>query len=518
LLVTPLRAAPEPKPELVVPLIRRGTLLFLLLMWALALVTAAVAVWLLLARAAYEVHGTAQGLEQYARRTMEIGDFVADEFARYLRARGSTEVLQGDPEADAELARLNRRLPLGSGGIFVLPDGRVTISNNPLPEEPIDLSDRRWFQAHVKEGYTSYVGPAIHSRVVDRVVFTYTKSHFGTDGRLLGIIDLGIPSDSILNVSPNGMRMNVALVQHEGPIVAGQPLDRALLGKPFELPSKPGSQDGTVIGTAFGTLSLAGVTNLPDYGLYAVAAVPLFTVLQPAIWGVAIGLAALGLLSFVILKLSHIAQQKSHQVEQALADNRVLFQEVHHRVKNNLQVISSLIRLQTDRLPEELRPLMEQTAARVRAIAMVHEQIYTTAQSPSVVQLDKFLAQLLEQVDASLMAGSRAKLSADMEPVTVSLDRAVPVALLATEAITNAIKHGVPEEGGSIAVALRREAGSNVLRVTNSGRPPEADGKGGLGSRIMTVLARQIDGSWKLEPLPAGGTCFTLVWPAAEHG
>ncbi len=491
-------------------------MMFLALIWMVAVLAAAVAVWLLVTRAMSEVQATVVSLEDYARRNIELGDFVADEFARYLDRRGDGNVLKGDVAASSELARLNRRLPPGSSGIFVLPDGYVTLSTMPLPPAAVNLSDRRWFQAHVQEGYTSYVGPAIHSRVVDQIVYTYTKSYFAADGTLLGIIDLGIPSDSIIGLSQGGERMKMALVQHEGPLVAAQPIRETALGVAFPLPVIPAGQEETGLGTAFGTFSIATVRNLPDYGLYAMAALPLLTVLQPAIWGVAAGFLALGLLSVAILKLSQIAQRKSHEVEQALADNKVLFQEVHHRVKNNLQVISSLIRLQTDRLPPDLRPAMEQTAARVRAIALVHEQIYMTAATPSVVQLDRFLDKLLEQLEASMMAGSSADLSREMEPVTVSLDRAVPVALLATEAITNAIKHGVPAKGGSITIALSREAETNVLRVINSGNPPEAESKAGLGSRIMTVLARQIDGTWTLEPFPAGGTCFTLTWPAAE--
>jgi two-component sensor histidine kinase len=247
------------------------------------------------------------------------------------------------------------------------------------------------------------------------------------------------------------------------------------------------------------------------------AAVPLVSVLAPAIWGIAGGAGALVLLSLALLDVSRLAQQKSREVEQALADNQVLFQEVHHRVKNNLQVISSLLRLQTDRLPQELKPLMEQTAARVRAIAMVHEQIYMTAK-PSEVQLDIFLERLLEHLELSLMPKSSAGFAMKLESVSVELDRAVPVALLATEAITNAIKHGANGNGDPISVTLGRETEMLVLRVSNTGRLREAEGRAGLGSRIMTVLARQIDGNWSLEPSPAGGTCFTLAWPAAPDG
>lgn len=509
------RNGERPAEEQLVPLIRRGTAFFIILMWILALLTAAVTVWLILARSQAEAEATAEGLEQYARRNIELGDFVADELIAFLDARGGIAGIGSDPVVAAEMNRLNRRLPGGSAIIFVLPTGWVAASTTDIPPSGINLSDRRWYVAHTQERLRVLIGPAIHSRVTNRIIFTYTKSYYDADGKLQGIINLGIPSDSLIGLTPNATRIPVALVHHDGSLVAAQPVSREMLGKPFALPGVAPQTQVTRMGSMMDRLSIITVKNLPEYQLYAVAAVPLVRVLEPAFWSILLGAAVLGVLSWTIVNLSHLAERKSHEVEQALADNKVLFQEVHHRVKNNLQVISSLIRLQTDRLPEELRPLMEQTAARVRAIAMVHEQIYTTS-TPSVVQLDRFLEQLLQQLETSMLADGSTALTAEMEPLAVGLDHAVPVALLATEAITNAIKHGTNEGGGAIAVALRRDKGNNVLLVTNGGGALDAESRAGLGSRIMTVLARQIDGSWSLEPEAGGGTRFTLTWPALE--
>ena len=156
---------------------------------------------------------------------------------------------------------------------------------------------------------------------------------------------------------------------------------------------------------------------------------------------------------------------------------------------------------------------MAETAARVRAIALVHEQIYMAAK-PSEVQLDVFLQKLMEHLETSLVPGGSAGISTTLAPITVELDRAVPVALLATEAITNAIRHGAQGAGSRIEVTLRREGGQAVLQVTSAGGLQEADGRRGLGSRIMTARAQQIDGHWSLEAAGAGTTCFTFAWPA----
>ncbi len=508
-LINPLRHADSAE---VVLLIRRGTLVVLALLWLLALAAAATSIWLLVTRGVLETEATAAGLEQYARRNIELSDFVTDGFVHYLQHRGSTEGLNKDTQVHPELYRLKQQIPPGSEILFVLPDGEVAVSTSKLPRRPLNLSDRRWFRAHLVDGARSYLGPAIASRVVDRVGYTYTKSFFARDGRLLGIVVLGIPSEAIIGFSLHFDDMNMEIVQHEGPLVAASPISVSDIGKVFALPARPSGDQSTVLGRAFGVLSIATVRNLPDQHLYVMAALPLLSILRPALWGIMFASLGLGLFSVALLNLSRLAQRKSQQVEQALADNRMLFQEVHHRVKNNLQVISSLIRMQTDRMPEEFQPVMEQTAARVRAIAMVHEQIYS-ADSPSVVQLDPFLQALMTQIQASLLGAERAEIASDLDPVTVGLDQAVPVALMATEAITNAIQHGLKSGQGAITVTLRQHGGRNALQVDDTGTGPPPEIKGGLGTRIMTALARQIDGGWSLERTPEGRTRFTLTWP-----
>lgn len=508
-LINPLRHADSAE---VVSLIRRGTMVVLALLWLCALVAAATALWLLVTRGIAETQATAAGLEQYARRTIELSDVVAEGVIHYLDHRDGLEGLEGDTRVQHQLYHLKERLPSDSTILFVRPDGRMAVSTSGQPSKPVDLSDRRWFRAHTVEGALNYVGPAIESRVVNEIVYTYTKSYKAPDGRLLGIVDLGIPSDSIIGFSRNISQVNVAIIQHEGPLVAADPLSAEDIGKAFPLPGKPPADEDTVFGQAFGTLSVATIRNLPDQGLYVIAALPLKTMLQPVLWGMLFASLVLGFFTVALLNLSRLAQRKSRQVEQALADNRMLFQEVHHRVKNNLQVVSSLLRMQTDRIPEEFRPVMEQTAARVRAIAMVHEQIYS-ADRPSIVQLDPFLQALLAQLQASMLGAERATISIDLEPVTVGLDQAVPVALMATEAVTNAIQHGLKCGHGEIIVTLQQKKGRNALQVEDTGTGPPADSTGGLGTRIMTALARQIDGEWRLDRTPEGRTSFTLSWP-----
>ena len=494
------------------PLIRRSTRVILLLLWILCGAVALLSGWLLIHHAESHTESAAVGLEQFARRTISLAAFAVDDYQEALDRRGGVANIAGDKAAAQRLQELVGWLPTGSVGGLVMPDGALVVSTIPVSSPPPNLGDRRWFAAIRQDGMKSYVGPAVLGRVNKRFFFTYSAPYVGSDGQLLALINLGIPSDSITVLSPDEHDGNLALVQHEGPVVAAQPFDPNLVGRDFPLPDRATAGEPTVYGTLFDAWSIGTVRDLPDLGVYAVAALPITEVLGPLLWGLAIGLPLLLLLSYLLLALSSQLQNKSQQVEQALADNKVLFQEVHHRVKNNLQVVSSLLRLQTERLPPELKPLLDETGARVRAIALVHEQIYRTA-SPADVQLDGFLAQLVQQLSASMIGGA-ARITTELQPVTIGLDRAVPVAILATEAITNAIKHGLDHGDGAIHVRLSSSEGRNRFEVTDSGALAREDGMSGLGTRIMTALSRQIDGDWDLASRPGGGTLFRLNWPA----
>lgn len=496
----------------VVPLIRRGARAILILLWSFAALATLISAWVLLRHAETHTQTTAISLEQFAERTITLAAFVVDEYEEFIEARGGIAGVGQDPAGEDRLQTLVHWLPKDSVIGLATADGGWAASTVPPPLPPVNASDRRWFKAHAQDGLQTYIGPAIVSRISKRHVFTYSSALRGPGGELLGVINLGLPSGAITGLAPDQYHSNMALVQHEGAVVAAQPFDPELIERPFPLPAAHPAQNDTMLAEVFGEWSVATIRNLPEHGLYAVVAVPVVNVLEPLFWGLAIGLPLLLLLTRLMVTLSSQLQHKSQQVEQALADNKVLFQEVHHRVKNNLQVVSSLLRLQSERLPPELRPLLEETGARVRAIALVHEQIYRTA-SPADVQLDRFMAQLVQQLSASMIGGT-ANITTKLQPVIIGLDRAVPVAILATEAITNAIKHGLDAGQGEIAVSLARDGDSNVLTVRNGGQVAVDASQQGLGTRIMTALSRQIDGTWSLGAAPGGGTLFTLTWPA----
>ncbi len=210
------------------------------------------------------------------------------------------------------------------------------------------------------------------------------------------------------------------------------------------------------------------------------------------------------------------------QVEAALRasleEKTVLLKEVHHRVKNNLQIISSLLNLQLDRhpLPEVVNNLRD-TQNRVRSMALLHESLY---RSGNLAQIR--LEDYMESLGASLrrMAGTEAArigLEYRIEDLSLPLDQAVPCGLIINELISNAIKHAFPagRPGHVLIEAQARDHSWIRLRVADDGvgLPPDLnpDQTDTLGLQLVYILTEQLQGS--LEISRHDGTAFEILFP-----
>jgi two-component sensor histidine kinase len=209
-------------------------------------------------------------------------------------------------------------------------------------------------------------------------------------------------------------------------------------------------------------------------------------------------------------------QKAAAALSTALAAKEVLLQEVHHRVKNNLQTISSLLNLQAETLPDIAQRAIEESQQRIRSMALVHEQLYG-AQDPG--ELD--FAEYTRSLTSELMNAHRGKLDGvrlrlELEPVLLGASQAISCGLILNELVTNSLKYAFPEShGGEILVELCSQGGGNVrLRVADDGvgLPPGFDWResNSLGLRIVAVLTRQLTGT--LQRDPGTGTSFTLTF------
>ena len=192
-------------------------------------------------------------------------------------------------------------------------------------------------------------------------------------------------------------------------------------------------------------------------------------------------------------------KQAEEALQASLREKDILLHEVHHRVKNNLQVISSLISLQTDALTGPGRAAVGNIRDQVRAMALVHEQLYQAGDFGRI-DLAGYAQKLLMQLwRAHGEIASTAELRMDFEPVTLPLTSAVPCGLILNELAGNALKHafrGRPG-GGRVTVTLRSEAEGRVfLCVTDNGAglPEGFDWRNAqsLGLRLGTTRAGKI--------------------------
>jgi two-component sensor histidine kinase len=208
-------------------------------------------------------------------------------------------------------------------------------------------------------------------------------------------------------------------------------------------------------------------------------------------------------------------RDKQASLTAGLREREVLLQEIHHRVKNNLQVISSLINMQARRLDvPSARSALEECKTRVEAIALIHEQLY---QSNDYRQIPfaKYLKVLIQSITSmSGDAGRRVTLDVDTEPVALPVDKAIPCGLILNELITNALKHAYPGgRAGEVRVSLHQHAGQLALVVADDGiglSKTDATTES-LGMQLIETLVEQIRG--ELTVTHADGMTFQVTCP-----
>jgi PAS domain S-box-containing protein len=204
-------------------------------------------------------------------------------------------------------------------------------------------------------------------------------------------------------------------------------------------------------------------------------------------------------------------------VTDSLKEKVTLLKEIHHRVKNNLQVISSLLSLQASELPgPEAREAFENSIRRVRSMALVHERLY---RSGDLSQID--FAQYLSAVALDLAHSLRRPgvgVNVDAQEIMLSLDLAVPCGLIANELITNALKHAFPggQKGAVVASITRRRDGLVEMSIVDNGvglaPGTDVNAMPSMGFTTVRTLVGQIGGTLSVAAMP--GTRISVVFPS----
>ena len=206
-------------------------------------------------------------------------------------------------------------------------------------------------------------------------------------------------------------------------------------------------------------------------------------------------------------RMASTVESREAALLETVREKDTLLREVYHRVKNNLQLIVSLLNLQIRKAenPRE-RAGLERLQERVQGLASVHQRIYDS-DSMAEIRVDMLIADIAARLrEGRSGARQSVELDLDLQPVTVSTDRAVPLALFATETIVNTFKHALGgPEGGRLRVELRRHDADLTLCIENTLAPGASDAPEegrGVGSQLIEGFARQLRGRVEVERGP----------------
>jgi len=200
---------------------------------------------------------------------------------------------------------------------------------------------------------------------------------------------------------------------------------------------------------------------------------------------------------------SYRARTKSNQLLAAKnAENELLLKEIHHRVKNNLEIVSSLLALQSAQIDDQgIKDAMQEGQNRVQSIGIVHQKLYQRDNLAAIEMKDYFI-NLSESILDSFGAEDRVTIECTMDQLDVDIDTAVPLGLIVNELLTNTLKYAFPNgQKGQVQIKLERKSDNILhLEVADNGVGKSGVTQGtGFGGQLVALLTRQLSGSMREE-------------------
>jgi two-component sensor histidine kinase len=205
-----------------------------------------------------------------------------------------------------------------------------------------------------------------------------------------------------------------------------------------------------------------------------------------------------------------IAEQK-HIIENSLVEKDSLLKEIHHRVKNNLQMVSSLLSLQTKNTRSKAAiEALEEGKSRVKAMALIHQKLYQN-DDLSVIEMQGYIESLVNSVQSVFKKGGHnINITIDAEGVELDIDRAIPFGLILNELVSNTFKYAFPEddENGKIYIHLRKNGDQGFFEYTDNGVGLSEDSEervnSSMGVRLMKRLVNQLQSTLNIDKTTEG--------------
>ena len=465
-----------------------------------------------------------------------------------------------DPRACSDLLHsFIERSATYSGAVFVPVAGVTQCSSARDWAEPVDMRDSTAFRRFL-ESPTTQVTSIARGQISQRPVISVIQPLY-RDRELLGYIGVSLTQELMRSTHASyrgAERARIVTFNHRGEVLSSDYDDiadlRAVLPEDTELSSLLSRTETTfralsnsgesrvfaVVPVVSGLVYAVGSWSPRMAGISGFQLTRFGVILLP----IALWLATLGVAYFAVYRLvvRHIRELRSQMrkfavgsrasppavltdapseiadvsqtfhnmarilmrdeeaLEAAVAEKTVLLKELHHRVKNNLQLIASIINMQSRMIDDpDARRVLRSVQDRVAALATIYRNLYQ-AEHLDAVEADRLIGDIINQMaNASLTPGSGPRIGTYLQPLTLLPDQAVPLSLLATEAFTNALKYaGAPtdEERPWISVSLKSDQpGRAILEIANSvGRQKPKTDSTGLGSQLIEAFLTQLDG------------------------
>ena len=226
--------------------------------------------------------------------------------------------------------------------------------------------------------------------------------------------------------------------------------------------------------------------------------------------------------TYLMAMIRDITERKiaEDKIKASLHEKEVLLREIHHRVKNNLQIVSSLLNLQSQGIDnEEVQEIFKESQARVKSMAMVHEKLYQS-QNLSRIQFKDYILSLVNNLlQTYLKDPSVIQLKTDIDDVYIDINTAVPSGLIINEIISNSLKYAFDDDRGEIKISLKKYDEEMVLKISDNGKgfPKDFDFRSTetLGLQLVNSLVQQLDG--KIELDNTKGVGFRITFRELEY-